>query len=113
VQETGDYSVEQARRTRLTEHLDLLRRHQAASRVAIPVKPDVVDSRLADLPPGISLSPGRLEVDFDSPEELLGKLLMLAQSAANDFDKFCRLTQSALRPRPAQPLFREDERAAG
>jgi hypothetical protein len=42
----------------------------------------------AGLPPGVELKEGRLTVEFQGVEELLGKLYGIARAAAEDFGGF-------------------------
>ena len=57
--------------------------------VVLPVGMDALDRRMADLPAGIRIDAGRLTVEFDKPEELLGKLFELAKAAHNGYEAFC------------------------
>jgi hypothetical protein len=46
---------------------------------------------LRGLPEGVSrVAPGRLAIDFSSPEELLGRLFALAEAATANFEEFAR-----------------------
>jgi hypothetical protein len=84
----AEFVREKRRRQRLWEALEKGRLHGAAARVRIPVKPDVQDRRLSDLPEGIQLQSGSLRVDFCKVEDLLAKLFELSKAAANDFEAF-------------------------
>jgi hypothetical protein len=44
-----------------------------------------------NLPAGIGLAPGRIEIDFDGIQDLLGKLLGLSQAVMSDLDSFEQL----------------------
>src|ERR1051326_2063270 len=79
---------ERRRRERLSESLDRLRQHRAASRVTIPVEPPLRSPQRADLPVGVSLTATCLTVDFHGPEDLLAKLFGLAQTIAADYERF-------------------------
>jgi hypothetical protein len=59
-----------------------------------------------DLPPGIQLSPGRITVEFQRPQEALERLLALAMAIGNDLDQFERLTE--LPGEPTRDLFSFD-----
>jgi hypothetical protein len=87
-----DFKMEWRRKERLAERLEAIRRLQTAARVAIPVEPQVLGSRLPDLPAGIGLSPGTLHIQFRSSEDLLTKLFALAQAIANDYEAFEKRT---------------------
>jgi hypothetical protein len=52
----------------------------------------VLSQNLEDLPAGVSLTPGRITVDFAKPTEALEKLLALAMAISNDFAGFEGLT---------------------
>lgn len=84
-----EFQSEIVRKERLDQAIDQLRRDRMALQVKIPVPPDVWGRRMATLPLGIRLEAGRLQVDFESSEELLAKLFELAQVAKNDYDRFC------------------------
>lgn len=84
-----EFQSEIVRKERLDQAIDRLRRDRVALQVKIPVQPDVWGRRMATLAAGIRLEAGRLQVDFDSSEDLLAKLFELAQTAANDFNRFC------------------------
>ena len=84
----ADFNEEAARRRRLTETLEKVRRHRVAARVMLPVEEGALGWRLRDLPQGIQLQPGTLRVEFQKAEELLAKLFELSKAAANDFEAF-------------------------
>jgi hypothetical protein len=86
--DSAEFVMEHRRRQRLTEELEKIRRYRTAARVSIPVSADVVDHRMSDLPSGVQLQPGHLQVEFGKVEELLAKLFELSQAAANDFETF-------------------------
>lgn len=48
----------------------------------------IVHQEFDALPPGLSLEPGRITVEFDEPRQALEKLLALAMAAGNDFARF-------------------------
>ena len=74
-----------SRQARVVEALDQLR-HKARPRRIDPPPPPVAGSAL---PAGARLlGPGELALSFASPEQLLGVVLSLAQSAAGDFAAF-------------------------
>jgi len=62
--------------------------------VRIPVAAEGAERSMASLPPGICLRPGSLTVEFGQAEDLLSKLFVLAQAAAQDFDGFRRMVSS-------------------
>jgi hypothetical protein len=77
------YAAQAQRKARVVESLDDLRRTVRPRRVA---PPPVSNS---PLPAGTRISaPGELTLSFSSPEELLGRIMGLAQSAVGDWAAF-------------------------
>ena len=56
-------------------------------RVRVPVAA-AQHIRLASLPAGVTVAPGRIEVTFTGPREAVQQLYALAQALLNDFDAF-------------------------
>ena len=85
---------ERQRRRRLAATLDALNdeRRQA---VLVPAPTAVVNQELANLPAGVSVSPGQITVQFGSVTEALQKLLALAMAIRNDELLFERLATGA------------------
>ena len=81
------FTYEQRRRERVIVELEKALKLRRAAAVKIPVRPEA-SYRLAKLPDGVELGPGRLTVEFEGAEELLAKLYELAQTVANDFERF-------------------------
>jgi hypothetical protein len=80
----GDaYQWESRRRERLDQALQ--------KRIVIQVTPEVRDRKLANLPSGVKLERRKLEIRFESMEELLRHLLEFSQVISNDYDSFCFL----------------------
>ena len=92
IRDSPDYKMEWQRKEKLAEKLEAIRRSQTGARVTIPVKVEVLGHRLPDLPAGVGLSAGALHIEFETPEELLGKLFALAQAIANDYEAFEKRT---------------------
>jgi len=92
IRDSPDYKMEWQRKEKLAEKLEAIRRLQTGARVTIPVKVEVLGHRLPDLPAGVGLSAGALHIEFETPEELLGKLFALAQAIANDYEAFEKRT---------------------
>ena len=88
-----EFQTETQRKQRLVDAVDELRRNRAALEVRIPVSADVWNRKVEGLPVGIALEAGHLHVDFNGTEDLLSKLYELSQAAANDFDRFRRMTE--------------------
>jgi hypothetical protein len=77
------YAAQAQRKARVVESLDDLRRTVRPRRVA---PPPVSNS---PLPAGARISaPGELTLSFSSPEDLLGRIMGLAQSAVRDWAAF-------------------------
>lgn len=87
VAEGEDFQAEAVRKQRLVDTMDRVRRDRVAMQIRIPVTPDVWSHKLKDLPEGIILKAGHLNIDFAGAEDLLSKLYQLAVAAANDFDR--------------------------
>jgi len=83
-----EFQSEVRRKERLDQSISQLRRSRAAARVKIPVRPEMVQGKVAALSAEIALKPGHLHVEFSGTEDLLTKLYELSQAAANDFDRF-------------------------
>ena len=102
----GQSSVRQAaghavqRKRRVLDHLAEARRDWAARQIRIPV--ERAGDRLAGLPPGVELQPGRLTIGFAEPVELIEKLFALCQALAADFERFMGPV-SAMAPDQARP----------
>jgi hypothetical protein len=90
-----DFECEQQRKKRLSGVIDEALRHKAGATVVLPVGPDSWSRRMADLPAGICFESGRLIVQFEKAEELLGKLFELAKAAHNDFEAFCTAAEKS------------------
>lgn len=82
-------SYERRRRQRLAHTLDGLR-SAWQSRVPVEAPVSIVNQAFADLPPGITLAPGQITVQFATTQEALEKLLALAMAIGNDFERFDR-----------------------
>ena len=87
-----DFGREHRRKLRLSSALDELRRLQPAIRIPISPAVHTGPDPFGALPPGVDLQPGILSVQFATPEELLGKLFLLAQNIAADFGHFRRIS---------------------
>jgi len=83
------FEHEMQRKQRLSELVVDARRLRAGAEIVLPVGADALDRQMADLPAGIRLEAGCLIVEFDKPENLLGKLFELAKAAHNDYEAFC------------------------
>jgi hypothetical protein len=54
----------------------------------VPVPSAVLELRLAGLPAGVTIAPGRIEVQFDGAREAVARLFALAQALTNDYEHF-------------------------
>jgi len=92
---TPDVLHECRRQQRLAGELDRLRRSHAgaAVRIEVPRPPgQILDSTL---PVGVSITPGKLVIEFVRVEELFSRLYGLAQAVAADYEGFsaaCSMT---------------------
>ena len=96
LQSSPESAMEHRRRERLKETLEEARRHRAGAHVVLPLASHASQCTMLRLPAGVRLQPGRLEVDFAQPEELLARLYEFAQAAATDFDEFRRMSDPSL-----------------
>ena len=83
-------SFEVERRDRFHSILDRLHRElKEQPRVLVEAPTAIVNQELAQLPPGVHLSPGRIVLDgFSTPDEAKQKLLALIMAMGNDPDGF-------------------------
>ena len=84
-------SVDEALRARLAGAEPVPR--PKALRVSLPA--DLRHVMLPDLPPNITLEPGRLEVRAGTAESMLESLVALAMVMQNDLDRFKDLVENA------------------
>ena len=62
-------------------------------RAAVPR--EALEARLAGLPAGVSVEPGRIEVRFRGAQDAVGRLFALAQALTNDYERFEALVDGA------------------
>jgi len=83
---------ERRRRQRLAQVLEGLRQAALAQpKVLVEAPATVLNQELANLPEGVSISPGAISITFSSPNEALQRLLSLAMAIGNDFSEFERM----------------------
>ena len=99
VQAGSAFDSEHRRKQRVAAQLDELHRHTAGAHIRIPVIPG--PSR-PELPSGIALRPGEMAVSFTTVEELLACLYAFAAAAADDYDTFTAMIESATGCRTSQ-----------
>ncbi len=80
------YDTETNRVSRLDEKLKTLGKGKAGAKVVL--RADPARRTMEDLPPGVTLSPGRLEIKFFGAVDLLGRLWDLSQAISRDFKRF-------------------------
>ncbi len=93
LRETGEYSREMARRTRVEERLDALVAAARARHVGVAQEKRalaLVSTRFQKLPAGVELTPGRLTIDFASTPDFLEKIGAIVFALQNDFDAVSR-----------------------
>lgn len=89
-----DVFYELQRRRKLSQVLEQSRRERLETpQLLLEAPTRIRDQEFKDLPPGIQLSPGRITVEFQRPQEALERLLALAMAIGNDLDQFERLTE--------------------
>jgi hypothetical protein len=82
---------ERRRRQRLAQAMDDLRRAALAEpKLLLEAPTSIVSQQLANLPVGVTISPGNISIAFSSPAEALERLLALAMAIGNDFTEFER-----------------------
>ncbi len=81
---------ERQRRRRFAEYMDTLYRERRSS-VFVAAPASIVNQELQGLPDGVSITPGRISVVFETSTEALQKLLALAMAIRNDELLFERL----------------------
>ena len=74
------FRVEEERRARVVAELQQAR--LTGVRFKVPV--ETMSAKLANLPEGVSVERGRIEVRFDGAEDALARLYTLAQALGND-----------------------------
>ncbi len=90
---SGDEAhYERRRRQRLAQVLEDMRQSALAQpKVLVEAPTAVLSQQLAELPDGVSVSPGAISITFSSPDEALRRLLALAMAIGNDFSEFERM----------------------
>ena len=80
------------RKQRVAAALNEVANYAEAQRVEIRPRPGALLQRPADLPAALELlGPGKLQISYADPEDLLARIVELAAAAANDFPAFRRL----------------------
>jgi hypothetical protein len=87
---------ERQRRLRFARTMADLQQAWLEPKALVEAPAGIVNQELADLPDGVTLSPGEIRVRFTTPVEALEKLLAIAMAAGNDLDGFERLVSTDL-----------------
>ena len=87
------FTHEQRRRERVVTELEKALKYRKAAAITIPESLEE-SYQIDGLAEGIELRPGKLTVEFDGAEDLLSKLFELAQTVANDFERFRAVVES-------------------
>jgi hypothetical protein len=83
-----DAQYERRRLGRLDHTLSRLAGDVRARQIRVEATPAAQDLHFPALPASVRLRPGRLEIDFDTPGELLTRLYELSQALVNDYGHF-------------------------
>jgi hypothetical protein len=87
---------ERRRRQKLAQVLEGLRQAALAQpKLLVEAPATVRNQEFANLPDGVSVSPGAISITFSSPREALQRLLALAMAIGNDFNEFERMVSPA------------------
>ncbi len=105
------YAAEATRKSRVVEELDGLRSARRPRRVPAPPRPS---HQKTSLPDGVRLpAPGQMTIAFSSPEDLLGRILALAQAASSNFAAFAATLNCEPLAAPAPASEQEPTEATG
>jgi hypothetical protein len=93
---SGDEAhYERRRRQKLAQVLERWRQEALMHpKVLVEARTAVVNQQFADLPRGVTVSPGAISITFASPNEALERLLALAMAIGNNFAEFERLASN-------------------
>ena len=83
-QKSATFTAELERR----EHVIATLRQARVSGIRLRVPATVLSTRLAGVPDGVTVEPGRIEVRFTGARDAVGRLFALAQALTNDYDRF-------------------------
>lgn len=86
----GEEAVyEIGRRRKVARVIECLRQERIENpQLLVEAPVSVMNQELTNLPSGVRLEPGRISVEFESPQQGLEKLLALAMAIRNDFGAF-------------------------
>jgi hypothetical protein len=77
------------RRRKVSGVLEQLRRQRIERpQVLVEASVQVMSQQLRNLPPGVTVAPGRITVEFAEPQQAPEKLLALAMALGNDYEAF-------------------------
>jgi hypothetical protein len=81
------YEIE--RRRKVAVVIERLRRERMERpQVLVEARVKVMTQQLRNLPPGVTIAPGRIIVEFTQAQQALEKLLALAMAVGNDYEAF-------------------------
>jgi len=87
------------RRQKVAALIDSLRQDRLRNpQLLVEAPVAIVTKKLAALPDGITIGPGRIMISFEEPQQALEKLLALAMAIGNDFEGFELATQVDANP---------------
>jgi hypothetical protein len=85
---------EHQRRRRLAQHIGTLQSERRKA-VLVEAPSAIINQKLENLPEGVSITPGRITVTFNTTQQALERLLALAMAAGNDPLLFERMATGA------------------
>lgn len=92
VEESGAGREARSRKQRVAAALNEVANYAEAQRVEIRPSIHALSRRPNVLPASVELvGPGKLQISYNGPEDLLARIVELASAAANDFPAFRRL----------------------
>jgi hypothetical protein len=94
IAEGEDERYEIERRRKVAGLIEQIRRERIARpQVLVEARVKVMTQQFRNLPPGVTISPGRIIVEFSQPQQALEKLLALAMAVGNDYEAFERMAR--------------------
>lgn len=94
IAEGEDERYEIERRRKVAGLIEGLRRERIERpQVLVEARVKVMAQQFRNLPPGVTIAPGRIIVEFSQPQQALEKLLSLAMAVGNDYAAFERMAR--------------------
>ena len=92
IEQSGAGRDVRARKQRIAATLNEVANYAEAQRVEIRPRSEALSHKTSHPPSAFELiGPGKLQISYDNPEDLLARIVELASAAANDFPAFRRL----------------------